>query len=288
MGWYYDFKPYVPVAQRRAKAAKFAEKIAKKDGRALEPIKIDGRAIARTYWGKSWCDNLESYSDYSNRLPRGRTYVRNGSVIDLRIKAGQIDALVSGSEVYKIQITIDKLKPAPWEKIKGDCSQSIQSVMQLLTGKLDKDVMERLARRDQGLFPSPKEIKMRCSCPDGAYMCKHLAATLYGVGSRLDNEPELLFTLRDVDHLELISQAVSSENLDSALESENGEALEGQDLGAMFGIEMSPESADGAILETTTKPATAKKMKKPASVKAKAKPKTPTRKQPARNRTKAK
>ncbi len=284
MGWYYDFKPYVPVAQRRAKAAKFAEKIAKKDGRALEPIKIDGRAIARTYWGKAWCDNLESYSDYSNRLPRGRTYVRNGSVIDLRIKAGQIDALVSGSEVYKIQITIDKLKPAPWEKIKGDCSQSIQSVMQLLTGKLDKDVMERLARRDQGLFPSPKEIKMRCSCPDGAYMCKHLAATLYGVGSRLDNEPELLFTLRDVDHLELISQAGSSENLESALESENGETLEGQDLGAMFGIEMSPESADGATSETTTKPATAKKMKKPASVKVKAKPKKP----PARNRTKAK
>ncbi len=274
MGWYFQFKPYVPVAQRRANAAKVAEKIAKKDGRALEPIKIDGRAIARTYWGKAWCDNLESYSDYENRLPRGRTYVRNGSVVDLRIKAGQIDALVSGSEVYKIQITIDKLKPGPWTRIKADCSHSIKSVMKLLTGKLDKDVMERLARRDQGLFPSPKEIKMRCSCPDGAYVCKHVAATMYGVGARLDNEPELLFTLRDVDHLELISQAVSSENLDAALETEGGETLEGQDLGAMFGIEMAPEFIGGT---TTAAKKTTKKVTK-NTVRAKAEPRTPAKK----------
>ncbi|MSU76889.1 MAG: hypothetical protein EXS16_02220 [Gemmataceae bacterium] len=274
MGWYFQFKPYVPVAQRRANAAKVAEKIAKKDGRALEPIKIDGRAIARTYWGKAWCDNLESYSDYENRLPRGRTYVRNGSVVDLRIKAGQIDALVSGSEVYKIQITIDKLKPGPWKQIKGDCAHSIKSVMQLLTGKLDKDVMERLARRDQGLFPSPKEINMRCSCPDGAYVCKHVAATMYSVGARLDNEPELLFTLRDVDHLELISQAVSSENLDVAFETEGGETLEGQDLGAMFGIEMAPESIGGT---TTAAKKTTKKVTK-NTVRAKAEPRTPAKK----------
>ena len=149
-----------------------------KEKRQLEPIKIDGRIIAKTFWGKAWCENLEQYSDYSNRLPRGRTYVRNGSVIDLRIKRGQIDAMVSGSEIYTIKIKIETLKSAHWACVKKDCASSIGSVMQLLTGKFDKEVMARLAQPGDGMFPKPKEIAMSCSCPDGAYMCKHVGPCL--------------------------------------------------------------------------------------------------------------
>ncbi len=254
MSWFYRWKPYVPVAQRQANAKKHAEKLAKKQGRAMQPITIDGRKIAHTFWGEAWCENLERYSDYENRLPRGRTYVRNGSVIDLVIKRGQIDALVSGSEVYTVKINIDTLKPAHWERVKKDCACSIGSVMQLLTGKFDKDVMERLSRQDDGLFPNPQEIKMSCSCPDWAGLCKHLAAVMYGIGARLDVEPELLFTLRDVDHLELVGQAVSADNLDAALQGD-GDTLKGQDLGAVFGIELSDEASGGtATVAKKTKP----------------------------------
>jgi uncharacterized Zn finger protein len=249
MSWYFRWKPYVPVAKRRANALKHAEKIAKKEKRALEPIRIDGRTIARTFWGQSWCENLEHYSDYSNRLPRGRTYVRNGSVIDLRIKRGQIDAMVSGSEIYTIKIKIDTLKPAHWDRVKKECASSISSVMQLLTGKFDEDVMTRLCHPEAGIFPKPKEISMACSCPDGAYMCKHLAAVLYGIGARLDSEPELLFTLRDVDHLELVGQAVSTDNLNAALTGDD--TLAGEDLGEVFGIELSSDSPVGTV---TAKP----------------------------------
>lgn len=235
---YGGFAPYVPVAKRRANAAEHAEKLAEKEGRELAPVKITGRAMATTYWGKAWCDNLEAYSDFANRLPRGRTYARNGSVIDLQIKQGKIEAIVSGSEIYTISISIATLAKPHWTRLKAECSQSIASLIDLLQGRFDAGVMQRLAHPTEGLFPRPQEIKLKCSCPDSAGLCKHLAAVLYGVGNRLDSEPELLFTLRNVDHLELIGQAVAAGNLDQTLTTGDDNALAGSDLGEIFGIDL--------------------------------------------------
>lgn len=238
MGWYQEWKPYVPVAKRQANAVAYGKKLAKKEGRELAPIRIDGRQIARSFWGQAWCENLESYSDFSNRLPRGRTYARNGSVIDLQIEAGKVKSLVSGSEVYTVTISIEALAKSVWKKIKGDCSQSIESLIDLLQARFSEGVMQRLSRQRDGLFPSPKEISMRCSCPDWAGMCKHVAATMYGVGARLDTSPELLFVLRAVDHLELIGQAVAAENLSRTLATGQAGDLAGSDLGELFGIDL--------------------------------------------------
>jgi uncharacterized Zn finger protein len=237
-GGYGRWAPYVPVAQRRAQAIAYAKTLERKQGRKLAPVKVAGRAIATSFWGQAWCANLEAYSDFANRLPRGRTYVRNGSVIDLSISKGQIAALVSGSEVYNITISIGTLPTAVWKEIQRDCARSIASLIDLLQGRFDQGVMQRLTRIEGGLFPKPKEIKMQCSCPDSAGLCKHLAAVLYGVGAQLDHSPELLFTLRNVDHLELIGQAVAAENLDRALAGESEEDLQSSDLGEMFGIEL--------------------------------------------------
>ncbi|HUY35010.1 MAG TPA: SWIM zinc finger family protein [Pirellulales bacterium] len=244
-----EWKPYVPVAKRRAQAAQFAAKQAKKEGRDLRPVNIEGRKIARTFWGGAWCDNLERYSDFENRLPRGRTYVRNGSVIDLHIQPGRVKAFVSGSEVYTVKIEIDRLKPADWKRIKAECSEAIDSLLDLLAGRFSDGVMRRLTRERDGLFPHPKEIHMSCSCPDWAGLCKHIAAVLYGVAARLDEEPQLLFLLRDVDHGELVSQAVSGDNLAGALGS-RGDALAGEDLGAMFGIDLDSSAVGQAATKS--------------------------------------
>ena len=193
----------MPVAQRRAKAAREVEK-RRKSGQTVAPVVIEGRTIAHTFWGKAWCDNLESYSDYENRLPRGRTYVRNGSVVDLQIQPGKITALVSGSELYKVAITITPLPDKAWRDIKSRCAGQIGSLVELLAGRLSKNVIAIVTAHDGGLFPKPSEIEMSCSCPDWAGMCKHVAAVMYGVGARLDHKPELLFSLRKVDHRELI------------------------------------------------------------------------------------
>ncbi|HVW01891.1 MAG TPA: SWIM zinc finger family protein [Planctomycetaceae bacterium] len=234
---WYSYKPYVSVAKRRDQAAREITQRRKK-GQTLSPITIEGRNITTTFWGQAWCNHLESYSDYANRLPRGRSYVRNGFVIDLQIEKGKINALVSGSEVYKIEINIAALPTPAWQSLKQKSAGQIGSLVELLQGKLSKSVMELVVDREKGLFPKPKEIKMRCSCPDYVGMCKHLAAVLYGIGSRFDTSPELLFLLRGVDHTELIEQAIPAAPAEST---GNVPTLASEDLGAIFGIELGDE-----------------------------------------------
>jgi uncharacterized Zn finger protein len=270
MGWdRYGYKPYVPVAKRRAQAAREVANRVKK-GQKVSPIKIDGRNIASTFWGKAWCTNLEGYSDFANRLPRGRTYVRNGSVVDLQVEKGRINAPVSGSELYEVRIDIEPLSPARWQVLKKECAGQIASLVELLQGKLSKGVMERVTDRAQGLFPKPSEIRMRCSCPDYAGMCKHVAAVMYGVGNRLDTSPELLFLLRGVDHLELIEQAIPS----APPKAKRGTpAIASADLGSIFGIEVDAEPVASPGASAPEKTPSKKAAAKPrATPKAAAKP----------------
>ena len=201
--------PYVPVAKRRATAAKKMQQL-KKKGHAIQPIEIQGRTIARTFWGKAWCSHMESFCDHDNRLPRGRTYVRNGSVCHLEINEGIVKAMVSGSSIYNITIAIKPLVREKWHTIKNNCMGKISSLLDLLSGKLSTGVMDVVCHPDGGLFPLSHDFKLSCDCPDDATMCKHVAAVLYGVGSRLDADPAQLFKLRGVNFEELIdvNQAV--------------------------------------------------------------------------------
>jgi uncharacterized Zn finger protein len=222
------------VAESRANALREVLKLTRKGAR-VSPVKIAGRTIASTFWGKAWCDNLESYSDFSNRLPRGRTYVRNGSVVDLQIEPGKVTSLVSGSSLYRITICIRPLAAPRWKELKAQCGRQIGSLVELLQGRLSKSVMEIVTQRESGLFPAPDEIEMSCSCPDWADMCKHVAATLYAVGSRLDHGPELFFKLRQADHLELIAQAARPETKSKNTERKR---IATDQLAEVFGIEL--------------------------------------------------
>jgi uncharacterized Zn finger protein len=249
---WFEFRPYVPVAQRRAQAAKEMARRQKK-GQTVSPVVLEGRTIARTFWGKAWCDNLESYSDFANRLPRGRTYVRNGSVVDLQIQPGKIKATVSGSELYEIAITITPMAARDWSSIKSRCVGQVGSLVELLKGKLSDNVIEIVTAHGDGLFPRPGEIHMSCSCPDGAYMCKHLAAVLYGVGARLDQQPELLFHLRKVDHRELIEEAASRAGEKPAAKKQPArgkKTLAATEVAGVFGIEIAPPEAGEATPAT--------------------------------------
>ena len=207
MGYYdfYGYKPYVSVAKRQAQAKKKMDALRKKGVDIASRSQSKAAKSLRTFWGEAWCEHLESFSDYENRLPRGRSYVRNGSVCHLTIEQGKIEAKVSGSELYTVAITIKKLAASKWEEVKRRSTGQIGSLIELLQGSLSDEVMQIVTHREQGLFPLPGEISLSCSCPDSAGMCKHLAAVMYGVGARLDNKPELLFKLRGVDHEELIS-----------------------------------------------------------------------------------
>ena len=256
MSW--GYAPYVRVAERKKKAAKKVAALIKK-GHAVNPILIEGRVIAKTFWGKAWCKHLESYSDYENRLPRGRTYVRNGSVIDLKLKPGEIRALVSGSFTYTVTIKVDSVPMQKWDILVKECAGKIESLIELLQGKFSKGVMEIITHQEKGLFPDLEHIKMDCSCYDYADMCKHVAAVLYGVGAHLDEHPEDLFTLRDTNHADLIEKAGSAD-LSKGRSDQDATHLMG-DLSALFGIEVEGEPPPVIYLDNKVKKTSSRKKK---------------------------
>ncbi|HET6235340.1 MAG TPA: SWIM zinc finger family protein [Acetobacteraceae bacterium] len=255
MSRYADRWPaYVSVAERRRKAALAMAKLAKK-GHPVAPVKIGGRAITTTFWGNAWCDNLESYRDFENRLKRGRTYVRNGSVVDLQIAPREVKATVSGSSLYRVTVSIGEVPKKQWASICADCAGGIDSLVELLQGRFSKGVMERICRQGGGLFPKPSEIRFACSCPDYASMCKHVAAVLYGVGARFDEKPELLFRLRAVNENDLMARI--GEALPLAKQAPAaGKVLETDDVSALFGLDMAEaESPAVAVARTPATPA---------------------------------
>jgi uncharacterized Zn finger protein len=207
-------------------------------------------------------------------------------VIDLQIERGKVEALVSGSKIYKVRIDITVAAPARWRAICADCAGSIGSLVELLQGKLSKHVMERVCREADGLFPAPREIKMSCSCPDWAGMCKHVAATLYGVGARLDSQPDLLFRLRGVNREDMVSTVGADLSL-SATSAASDRVLADDDIAALFGLDMAepasakrdPAAAAGAL--AVADPAKSRAKPGKAAAPAKAKTKTKTKRQTA-------
>lgn len=240
------FPDYIPVAERRRRAEREIKLLAKQ-GQKPDPVRLDGETIARSFWGRAWCQNLESYSDYTNRLPRGRSYVRSGAVIHLAIAPGRVAAYVTGTALYRVEVDVVALPKAKWKAIQAECAGRIDSLVELLKGRLSDDVMAVVTRRGSGLFPSPAEIDLSCSCPDVASLCKHLAAVLYGVGARLDREPELLFRLRNVDHGELLAAAGTASPLAGGERSdsiEEASRLDDAALSEIFGIELGEAEAN--------------------------------------------
>jgi uncharacterized Zn finger protein len=254
----YDYEDgwpaYVPVAERRRQAELAMAKLRKK-GHPVAPVKLEGRVIAATFWGKAWCDNLESYRDYENRIERGRSYVRNGSVVDLQIAPRAVTAMVSGSELYQVTVSIAEVPKKHWAAICTDCAGGIDSLVELLQGRFAKGVMQRICRQGDGLFPKPSEIRFSCTCPDHASLCKHVAAVLYGVGARLDTQPELLFRLRAVDANDLVAR------IDTALPLAKagpvaGRVLESDDLSALFGLDMDAGAPPPEVVPAAPRAAT--------------------------------
>ncbi|MFH0994148.1 MAG: SWIM zinc finger family protein [Pseudomonadota bacterium] len=286
MGWYGGFPPYVSVAEKRAKALRQAEKLKKKLGN-LEPVAIAGRTLAKSWWGKSWNENLERYSDYANRLPRGRSYLSNGMVLDLRIDKEVIKGIVAGtaSSPYQITIRIQAISGPAWKRLVEKALGKVETLQTLLEGKFPEDLKELFFAKSAGLFPAPNEIKLDCSCPDWATMCKHVAAVLYGVGARLDTSPELFFTLRGVNMDDLIGQVArkETEKLLSKQPGKSSRIIQPSDsrlsdISTLFGVSLAadaPPSVSAEPAKPSKRPRKVAAKPKSPKAKAKIKPKVP-------------
>ena len=235
----WEYYEHTPVYQKRANAQKALEKLKKKRA-DVQPVVITGNKVATTWWGKAWNTNLESYADYSNRIGRGRSYVKNGFVLDLQIDSERVDAIVAGSgrEPYHVCITISALSQDRWNEITAICGRSIASIDQLVHGKFPRELDALFTQKGKGLFPSSKEIKFSCNCPDLAYMCKHVAAVLYGIGARFDEDPTLFFKLRNIEIEALINKSIE-EKMDSMLKNSGQKTprvIEDANIEELFGI----------------------------------------------------
>ncbi len=239
----YGYPKYVSVAEKRAKAERKLKALKKKKP-DIQPVVLEGQALAKTWWGKAWNKNLERYADYANRIGRGRSYVRHGAVLDLQIQPGKVSALVMGSAgaPYRVTITIKPIPPKQWQDIKNQCRGKMDSIKQLMAGKFPKALEEMFTQKGKGLFPSPKEIELDCSCPDWAVMCKHVAAVLYGIGARLDQDPGLFFMLRKAKVNDLVAETVQESKKDllnrSGKKSSRIIDDKSRNLADMFGIDL--------------------------------------------------
>lgn len=279
----YGYAEYVPVGVRRTQGlAKAQKKIGQ--GKTLQPVTISGTKIATTFWGKGWCKHFETYSDFSNRLPRGRTYARNGSVAHLEITSGQISAFVCGSDLYEIEIKITPLPKKVWQQLCENCTASVTSVIDLMRGRLPDDVVTALTDPSSGMFPGNSEIELSCDCPDGARLCKHLAAVLYGVGNRLDQSPELLFVLRGVSQTDLVGASLTK-SVDSLTSSADGSStLADADLSDLFGIDLVADASPTPDKRATKKKSAKKSAAKKKPAKKSTAKRTTAKKQPVKKR----
>ena len=255
---YYGYGKYVTVAEKRAKAERKLKALKKKKP-DIQPVVLEGQTLAKTWWGKAWNNNLERYADYANRIGRGRSYVRHGAVLDLQIQPGKVSGLVMGSAStpYRVTITIKPIPPKQWQEIKSQCRGKMDSIKQLMAGKLPKALEDLFTQKGKGLFPSPKEIELDCSCPDWAVMCKHVAAVLYGIGARLDQDPGLFFILRKAKVNDLVAETVQESKKDllnkSGKKSSRIIDEKDQNLSDMFGIDLGIDDLP-ALPSQKTKP----------------------------------
>jgi len=269
---YYRFNDYVSVAQKQKRAEKLVEEL-RAQGRSPKPVTAFKGKMSSTFWGKSWCGNLESYADFAYRLERGRSYLRSGCVCHLDISNGMAQALVSGSELYTLTVRVKPLEQERWRTVCAKCAGQVGSLLELLQGKISGQAMEIVCDQATGIFPSPAEITFDCSCPDWAHMCKHVAATLYGIGRRLDTEPELLFVLRGVSAAELIPSSLDF------MQRAQPESLQNDDLGALFGIDLDvgDRHSPPPVPAPSDIPKPVAKKRTPREAPSKATPTTPTK-----------
>lgn len=234
---WYNFPVYKSIGALKAECQSFLKKYEKKHP-DVQPIIIEGKKIATTWWVEAWNKNLERYSDYDNRLSRGRAYVRSGCVIDLKICEKEVIALVKGSSLYRVKVRIDPLSPSKTKTLSQKCTDKIENINALIAGNFPKEMSELFLNTKNGLFPSPREIHFACDCPDDAYMCKHVAAVLYGIGRRFDDNPLLFFKLRKININELIRNSISEKisGLISKFKQPSTRIIENSEICKLFGL----------------------------------------------------
>lgn len=193
-----------------------------------------GTKLARNFWGQAWQQHLATFEHFSGRLSKGRSYLRLGQLYNLEMEPGMVRAEVAGAALYEVAVQVKPMTQERWEQLVVRCTGRVTGMLDLLEGKLSDEVMAVMTGIDAGLFPEAHDVRVVCSCPDHADLCKHGAAVLYAVGLQFDREPAGFFKLRGV-RVDDLCQGASV-----VLEQKNEGAVElpDADLEKLFGIDL--------------------------------------------------
>ena len=226
-----DFQPRLKAADLKKLAAmRLAELQA--EGQELHPVVNSSRKLATHFWGSAWMKQLALCESGGMCLAPGRTLLRHGCVLDMRISRGCITALVSADELYEVELHLTPLEGEQLESLTLSCGNHINSLLSLLEGKVDTSVLEQLCHPENGILPTPQDWKMHCTCPDWAEPCPHAAAAIYAAGCLIDADPKLLFTLRSIEPDALLAPTAQSIEIDT------------NKLASMFGIDIDLNPAE--------------------------------------------
>jgi uncharacterized Zn finger protein len=176
--------------------------------------------FSRTWWGDRFIQALEQFTD-DGRLQRGRSYARGGKVLNFEIDKNHITAQVKGSinpyfgvykePTYHISIEIKPIAKLSWNQAIQNLSSKASVVSRMLLNEVPENIEDNFSDLGLNLLPhSSKDFTTRCSCPDYANPCKHIAGVYYLVASQLDNNPFLLFELRGLSKTELQTKLATS------------------------------------------------------------------------------
>lgn len=198
------------------------------EGTELHPVGASSRKLAEHFWGSAWMRHLALCEAGGLCLSPGRTLLRHGCVLDLEIAPCSIRALVSAQELYEVALTLEPLDEEKRLALRTACAGNVGSLVALLEGQANDDLLHTLCDPENGLLPAPEDWHMSCTCPDWAEPCPHAAAAIYAAGVLIDRDPSLLFVLRALDPSALIAPpAVDTDAF-----------LDPADLGQTFGIDI--------------------------------------------------
>ncbi len=224
---------YVRVQKRRTYARDIAAQL-ERQGEILTPAVAHGKNIANQFWGRAWCHAIDEWQDCAYRLPGGRSLLKNGGVIDLKISRNSVIARVAADQVYDVQLHYRDADPYSVAELRSQCAGKLTGLLDFIQGKLSEEVMQYICNPVYGLFPEYGDFKISCTCLDDAVLCRHAAAALYAVATRLDDEPELFFTLRGIDAKDFFE----AEDILTQTGSNSAEGLSADELSKTFGIDI--------------------------------------------------
>ncbi len=220
-----DFAPRLKAADLQKLAQQRLAEL-QAGGEELTPVVNTTRKLAGNFWGSAWMKHLAHCESGGMCLAPGRTLLRHGCVLDVRIAPCSIRALISAEELYEVNLQLAPLDSEQQEQLAASCGRHIDSLLSLLEGKVDAAVLRHLCHPETGLLPTPADWRMHCTCPDWAEPCPHAAAAIYAAGCLIDATPALLFTLRGIEPHTLLSAPQESIELDTGK------------LSSIFGIDL--------------------------------------------------